>query len=138
MALIIYAEDDELVGELVQTTLIDAGHAVGVVTNGRDALAIVRQRRPDLLILDISMPQMTGSQVLDQVRLDERLYDLPVLMLTARRSQTEEDMALKAGATEYLRKPFDPDQLVVTVSALLAKAAAVAPGDDEPPGLRRV
>lgn len=122
MARIIYAEDDELVGELVQTTLIDAGHAVGVVNNGRDALEVVQQRRPDLLILDISMPEMTGSQVLDAIRLDPQLYDLPVLMLTARRSQTEEDIALKAGATEYLRKPFDPDVLVVTVSALLNKA----------------
>lgn len=126
MARIIYAEDDELVGELVQATLIDAGHAVGVVGNGRDALEVVQQRRPDLLILDISMPGMTGTQVLDQIRLDPQLYDLPVLMLTARRSQTEEDIALKAGATEYLRKPFDPDRLVVTVSALLAKAARPA------------
>lgn len=127
MARIIYAEDDELVAELVQATLIDAGHAVGVVKNGREALAVVQQRRPDLLILDISMPEMTGSQVLDQVRLDPRLYDLPVLMLTARRSQTEEDIALKAGATEYLRKPFDPDRLVATVDALLSKAARFAP-----------
>lgn len=126
MARIIYAEDDELVGELVQATLIDAGHAVGVVGNGRDALEVVKRRRPDLLILDISMPEMTGSQVLDVIRIDPELYDLPVLMLTGRRSQTEEDIALKAGATEYLRKPFDPDQLVVTVSALLAKAARVA------------
>lgn len=123
MARIIYAEDDELVGELVQATLIDAGHAVGVVGNGRDALKVVQQRRPDLLILDISMPEMTGSQVLDAIRRDEALYDLPVLMLTGRRSQTDEDIAIKAGATDYLRKPFDPDQLVVTVDALLAKAA---------------
>lgn len=127
MARIIYAEDDELVGELVQATLIDAGHAVGVVKNGREALEVVQQRRPDLLILDISMPEMTGSQVLDQVRLDPQLYDLPVLMLTARRSQTEEDIALKAGATEYLRKPFDPDRLVATVDVLLSKAARFAP-----------
>lgn len=126
MARIIYAEDDELVGELVQATLIDAGHAVGVVNNGRDALQVVQQRRPDLLILDISMPGMNGSHVLDAVRRDPALYDLPVLMLTGRRGQTDEDIALKAGATEYLRKPFDPDLLVVTVSALLAKAQRLA------------
>ena len=137
MARIIYAEDDELVGELVQATLIDAGHAVGVVANGRAALEVVQQRRPDLLILDISMPEMTGSQVLDAIRLDPQLYDLPVLMLTARRSQIEEDIALKAGATEYLRKPFDPDQLVVTVSALLAKAARF-PSTSEETQFRRV
>lgn len=130
MARIIYAEDDELVGELVQATLLDAGHAVGVVNNGRQALEIVQQRRPDLLILDISMPEMSGSHVLDAVRRDPVLYDLPVLMLTGRRSQTDEDIALKAGATDYLRKPFDPDRLVVTVNALLAKAARFAPAPE--------
>lgn len=122
MARIIYAEDDDLVADLVQATLIDAGHAVGVVNNGKDALKVVQQRKPDLLILDISMPEMTGSHVLDAVRRDPALYDMPVLMLTGRRSQTDEDIALKAGATEYLRKPFDPDRLVVTVDALLSKA----------------
>lgn len=131
MALIIYAEDDPLVGELVQTTLIDAGHAVGVVTNGRDALQVVQQRRPDLLILDISMPEMSGSHVLDAIRRDPALYDLPVLMLTGRRGQIDEDIALKAGATDYLRKPFDPDALVVTVSALLAKAERPVAPDPE-------
>lgn len=121
MARIIYAEDDALVGELVQSTLIEAGHAVGVVGNGSDALQIVRQRRPDLLILDMSMPGLSGTQVLEAIRKDSQLHDLPVLMLTARRSQTDEDIALRAGATEYLRKPFDPDRLVVTVDMLLAR-----------------
>lgn len=135
MARIIYAEDDELIGKLVQATLIDAGHAVGVVDNGRTALEVVQQRRPDLLILDISLPEMSGSHVLDAVRRDPALYDLPVLMLTGRRGQTDEDIALKAGATEYLRKPFDPDMLVVTVSALLAKARRSVTRDT---GLRRL
>lgn len=134
MARIIYAEDDDLVGDLVQGTLIDAGHGVGLVKNGKEAVQVVRQRRPDLLILDISMPEMTGSQALDVIRRDPALYDLPVLMLTGRRGQTDEDIAIKAGATEYLRKPFDPDQLVVIVSAMLAKAAR-AP---EQPETRRV
>jgi len=134
MARIIYAEDDELMAEVVQATLLDAGHAVGVLGNGREALDVVRRRRPDLLILDISMPEMTGSQVLDQVRRDPDLYDLPVLMLTGRRSQADEDIAIKAGATEYLRKPFDPDQLVVTIDSLLRRAQR--PGSE--PEVRRV
>lgn len=134
MARIIYAEDDELMAEVVQATLLDAGHAVGVLGNGREALDVVKRRRPDLLILDISMPEMTGSQVLDQVRRDPDLYDLPVLMLTGRRSQADEDIAIKAGATEYLRKPFDPDQLVVTIDSLLRRAQR--PGSE--PEVRRV
>lgn len=133
MARIIYAEDDDLVGQLVQETLIDAGHAVGVVQDGKQALDVVRQRRPDLLILDLSMPQMTGSEVLDKIRRDLALYDLPVLILTARRSLADETIAIKAGATEYLRKPFDPDQLVVTVEAMLAKARAHPSGSERRP-----
>ena len=130
MARIIYAKDDDLVSRLVQSTLIDAGHAVGVVGTGKEALEVVRKRLPDLLILDISMPEMSGSEVLDLVRRDPGLYDMPVLMLTGRRSQTDEDIALKAGATDYLRKPFDPDRLVVLVEDLIAKTGRSAFGPD--------
>ena len=121
MARVIYAEDDPLVGELVQVVLLDAGHAVGVVGNGREALQVVRRRKPDLLILDITMPEMSGSEVLDQVRRDPSLYDLPVLMLTGRQGPNDENIALRAGATEYMRKPFDPDELVVLINSMIAK-----------------
>ncbi|WP_374405124.1 response regulator [Pelagerythrobacter sp.] len=124
MARIIYAEDDKLIGELVQTVLMDSGHAVGVVPDGKAALAALALRRPDLLILDMSMPEMTGSQVLDKVRRDPSLYDLPVLIITARTSKADETIARSAGATEYLRKPFDPDELVVIVERLLAHRPA--------------
>ncbi|GMM92574.1 response regulator [Qipengyuania sp. MTN3-11] len=130
MARIIYAEDDPLVGDLVKATLIDAGHAVGVVQTGREAVDVVRFRRPDLLILDITMPEMSGSEALDLIRRDPGLYDLPVLMLTGRRGQTDEDIALKAGASEYLRKPFDCDRLVVLVESMLAQARRYADRSD--------
>ena len=121
MARVIYAEDDPLVGELVQVVLLDAGHAVGVVSNGKEAIQVVRRRKPDLLILDITMPEMSGAEVLDQVRRDPDLYDLPVLMLTGRQSSNDETIALRAGATEYMRKPFDPDELVVLINSMITK-----------------
>ena len=132
MARIIYAEDDELEGELVRNTLIDAGHAVGVVGEGRAALQVVKSRVPDLLILDIGLPQMSGSEVLDAVRRDPELYELPVLMLTARQSNQDEAIAMWAGATDYLRKPFDPDELIVTVERLLQARAQAAPPKARP------
>lgn len=92
---------------------------MGVASNGKEA---IRRRRPDLLILGISMPEISGSQVLDLARRDPGFYDMPVLMLTGQRGQTKEDFAVKAGATEYSRKPFDPDQLLVLLDSLLAKA----------------
>lgn len=119
MALIIYAEDDEIVGELVQHMLIDAGHALGVVTDGREVLTVLARRKPDLLILDIGLPSMSGSDVLDAIRRDPDLYDLPVLMLTARRGAGDEAIARFAGASDYLRKPFEPEELLYRVSRLL-------------------
>ena len=122
MAFIIYAEDDELMGELVQVTLMSAGHGVGVLGDGDDALQILRRRKPDLLILDINMPRMSGSEVLAAIRRDPELYNLPVLMLTARRETIDEHIARAAGANDYLRKPFDPDELIAVVNRLLVHA----------------
>lgn len=119
MARIIYAEDEAMMGELVQTVLMAEGHAVGVVKDGAEVLPVITRRRPDLLILDVSMPGVTGSQVLRDVRRDPELYNLPVLMLTARTSQGDEDIARVAGASDYLRKPFAPEMLASRVQALL-------------------
>ncbi|MBX7484077.1 response regulator transcription factor [Qipengyuania qiaonensis] len=119
MSRIIVAEDDELVGEIVRDTLIQAGHAVGVVESGADALSVIRAKRPDMVILDCNLPGMTGVQIVQQMRIECDLWDIPVLMLTARTSTTDEDLALYAGANDYMRKPFYPQQLVTTVNRIL-------------------
>ena len=119
MALIFYAEDDPLMGELVQATLLEAGHAVGVLGDGEDALRALRRRKPDLAIVDMAMPQMTGSELITVVRRDPELYDVPILVLTARRSAEDEAIARQAGANGYLRKPFEPERLVSVVNQIL-------------------
>ena len=119
MALIFYAEDDSLMGELVQATLLDAGHAVGVLGDGEDALRALRRRKPDLAIVDMAMPQISGSELIKIVRRDPELYDIPILVLTARRSAEDEAIARQAGANGYLRKPFEPERLVSMVNQLL-------------------
>lgn len=123
MALIIYAEDDDIIGELVQHVLIDAGHALGVVGDGKEVLAVLARRKPDLLILDIGLPSMTGSDVLETIRRHPELYDLPVLMLTARQGAGDEAIARFSGASDYLRKPFQPEELVYRVNRLLGDKA---------------
>lgn len=120
MARIIIADDDEIMGELVRDALLGSGHGVGVVTNGADALRAVRARRPDLLILDCNMPEMSGVLVLRELRNSPALSDLPVMMLTGRRSTQDRDLAMFAGADTYVRKPIDPDELVFRVEALLS------------------
>ena len=84
MPRIIVAEDDEIVAEIVRDTLIQAGHAVGVVQDGAAALDVIRAKRPDMVILDCSLPSMTGVQIVRQMRIDYDLWEIPALMLTAR------------------------------------------------------
>ena len=108
MPRIIVAEDDEIVAEIVRDTLIQAGHAVGVVQDGAAALDVIRAKRPDMVILDCSLPSMTGVQIVRQMRIDYDLWEIPALMLTARVSASDEDLAMYAGADEYMRKPSDP------------------------------
>jgi DNA-binding response OmpR family regulator len=122
MALIIIADDDPLVGDIVRYTLSERGHIVGVVTNGLDALRVVETKQPDLVILDCSMPGIGGVDVLRQLRVSRTSFDVPILMLTARSGRDDEEIALRAGADDYLRKPFDPAELLAIVDHMLAKA----------------
>jgi DNA-binding response OmpR family regulator len=121
MARIIIADDDPLVGEIARDALIGAGHGAGLVPNGAQALAVIKARRPDLVILDCNMPELSGVNVVRELRKSMDFADLPVLMLTGRRSEADEELARFAGANDYLRKPFDPDQLVFRVERLLEK-----------------
>jgi DNA-binding response OmpR family regulator len=123
MARIIMAEDDEIVGEMVSEALIAAGHAVGLLDNGADALKVIRARRPDLVILDCNMPEMSGLLVLREMRDTLELYDTPVLILTGRQGARDKDLAFYEGADDYMKKPFDPQELVFRVNELLAQKA---------------
>jgi len=124
MAKIIYAEDDELMGEIVRDTLTKDGHVVGVVPDGNAALRAIALKMPDLVILDCSMPELSGIQVLERMRLNQAMYDMPVLMLTGRRSEKDVNLAAYAGADAYVKKPFDPDYLLFVASTLLEEGRA--------------
>jgi DNA-binding response OmpR family regulator len=123
VARIIIADDDELVGEIARDALIASGHGVGLLGNGADALRVIRQRKPDLVILDCNMPEMSGLLVLREMRKSTDLFDLPVLILTGRQGGTDEEMARYEGADDYMKKPFDPDELVFRAEELLARKA---------------
>ena len=124
MALIIIADDDPMVCDIVRETLTKRGHIVGVVDNGNDAVRVAEIKRPDLIILDCSMPLLSGVEALRRIRNSRTAFATPALMLTARSSHHDEDIALRAGASEYLRKPFDPAELIVVAEQLLKKSAA--------------
>ena len=130
MAKIIIADDDEIVGDMVCELLIRAGHTAGLLTNGRDALRVIKDRKPDLVILDCTMPEMGGIMVLREMRKVDALHRIPVLMLTGRRSTQDVELAHFAGANEYMKKPFDPDELLFRVETMLEQHAP------EPPAFR--
>jgi DNA-binding response OmpR family regulator len=123
MALILIADDDEMIREVVRDSLATQGHVVGMVCNGVEAVTAFRAKDYDLVILDCSMPEMTGVEALRQIRLSPAGGRTPVLMLTARRSSMDEEIATRAGANDYLRKPFTPQQLVVRTELLLTRAS---------------
>ena len=120
MARIIIADDDEITGEIARDALIAAGHGVGLLPDGKAALAVIRDRKPALVILDCNMPELSGLLVLREMRNTLVLCDIPVMMLTGRQSERDVDLARYEGANDYLKKPFDPDELVFRAEELLA------------------
>ena len=130
MPLVIIADDDELVVDIVRTALEARGHVVGRLDDGKPVRNVVELKRPDVVILDCAM-EVSGIVALKEIRASEKAYATPVLILTARRSTADEEIAWSAGADDYLRKPFDPDELVARVEALIGKTAAIDPFDDD-------
>jgi DNA-binding response OmpR family regulator len=121
--LIIIADDDELVVDIVRAALEARGHIVGALPSGARVSEVVELKRPDLLILDCSMPDISGVTVLRNLRASAAGWSLPVLMLTSRTSEADEKLAISAGVDEYMRKPVCPDKLVAWVEKLLDEAA---------------
>lgn len=131
MARIVIVDDDQLVCAIVARTLTPLGHVVTAVRDGDDALDSLWESAPDLVILDCALPGKTGLTILRELRESAMFVDLPVLILTARRSEWHAKASLGAGANAYVRKPFDAVELIAKIDALLApsppRAAAVLP-----------
>lgn len=124
MARIIVAEDDELVAEILRDALIRGGHGVGILADGREALKVIRNRKPDLVVLDCTLPGLSGVLILQELRKNPDTCDLPVLMLTGRRGHADESLAMFAGANDYMTKPFDAEEVVFRIEQILAKRSA--------------
>lgn len=121
MARILIAEDEPDIRELVAFTLRFAGHEVNTTSNGEEALQVASQTVPDLVLMDVRMPRMTGYDACRAMKSDPSLRDIPVVFLSAKGQDAEIQTGLDAGAEEYLLKPFAPDQLVERVRTILSK-----------------
>lgn len=120
MARILVADDDVDLRMLVSLKLEQSGHQVVAVEDGAAALAECRATRPDLVVLDVMMPRMSGLEVCAEIKADHALRTVPVVLLTARAQETDVRAGLEAGADEYVTKPFSPRDLASRVEALLA------------------
>jgi DNA-binding response OmpR family regulator len=116
---VLVVDDDADVRELVAELLARAGYSVSQARNGREALKLLFDERPDLVLLDISMPELDGWATLERIR---ELSDVPVLMLSALGAELEKVRALRAGADDYVTKPFGRQELLARVESLLRRA----------------
>ena len=120
--LVLVVDDDEDVAETIERSLRRAGHEVQVAHRGADALQLARQRRPDVMVLDIMMPGMSGVEVCRHMRANPELARCPILFLTAKGEIADKIEGFEAGADDYLTKPFDLRELELRVKALLRRS----------------
>ena len=121
MAKILIAEDERDIRDLVAFTLRFAGHEVVAAANGEEAVQLAPSANPDLILMDVRMPRMTGYEACRAIKANPSLKDIPVVFLSAKGQESEIQTGLEVGAEEYLLKPFAPDQLTDRVKAILAK-----------------
>ena len=119
---VVVADDDVDIRDLVELKLTQAGYEVRAAANGVEALDDIRRDPPQLAVLDVMMPGLSGIDVLREIRADDTLKDVRVVLLTARSRDTDVDMGFSTGADDYLIKPFSPRELVHRVAALLARS----------------
>jgi DNA-binding response OmpR family regulator len=117
--LILVADDDEDILLLVTTRLRRDGFNVVSASSGDHALALAREHKPRLAVLDIGMPGLDGLEVLAEIRADESLRDTLVLLLTAKAQESDVRRGYESGADAYVKKPFSPAELSTRVRALL-------------------
>jgi two-component system, OmpR family, phosphate regulon response regulator PhoB len=127
---ILVVDDEPDIVALVAYHLAKSGYKVSTASDGQDALAQARRERPQLMVLDLMLPGLTGYEVIQQLRGDSATNQIAVLMLTARREEEDRIKGLSLGADDYLSKPFSPRELVLRVSAILRRIASPIPATD--------
>jgi len=123
---VLVVDDEPDITALVAYHLAKDGYRVSTASNGRDALRAAREERPDLIVLDLMLPGVSGYDVLAELRRREETKEIGVIVLTARKDEPDRIKGLSLGADDYLPKPFSPQELVLRVGAVLRRLAAPA------------
>lgn len=127
MLTILIVEDEPNIVELVRMTLEDNRVRVVAASDGESALAQAADVRPDLILLDVNLPDMSGLEVCERLRTHERFTETKIVMLTAAAQQADVALGLAAGADEYLTKPFSPVRLLTIVEGMLPQVSVWTP-----------
>ncbi len=119
---VLVVEDDPDIRELVRFNLTQEGIVVEEAQDGAEAMQRIKRRAPDLVLLDLMLPGMTGLEVCRALRASRETAALPIMMVTAKSTETDKVLGLELGADDYVVKPFSPRELVARVKALLRRA----------------
>ncbi len=128
-ARILVVEDEEALCALLEYNLSREGFDVSICRNGEDALTLLRDDKPDILLLDWMLPHVSGIEICRQVRARAETRDLPIIMLTARSEEDDRIRGLDTGADDYLTKPFSMTELLARVRAVLRRTRPTLAGD---------
>jgi DNA-binding response OmpR family regulator len=124
---VLIVEDDRDIADLVAHYLGKAGFSAERVSSGRDALKVINEHPPELVILDLMLPHLDGLEICRTVRANEKTAAIPIIMLTARGEESDRIVGLEIGADDYIAKPFSPNELVARARALLRRTQRTAP-----------
>jgi two-component system response regulator RpaA len=116
---VLIVDDEPSIAKILRKQMEVAGFDVTVAVDGEQGLTMIREARPELVVLDVMLPKMNGHQVCAAVKQDPALKQTPILMLTAKAQRNDQDEAMKCGADAYLAKPFQLDELLGKVRGLL-------------------
>jgi two-component system phosphate regulon response regulator PhoB len=137
---VLVVDDEPDIVALVAYHLAKSGYSVSTATSGTEGLSVARRDRPSLIVLDLMLPGLSGLEVMEELRADTDTSRIAVLMLTARREESDRIKGLTLGADDYLTKPFSPQELVLRVAAILrrVKAGQEAADDIKQIGLLKI
>jgi two-component system phosphate regulon response regulator PhoB len=128
MARILVIEDEKDIQDILEYNLRQAGHKVSLATTGQDGLKLAREKKPDLVLLDLMLPDMSGTEVCKALKQDTVTRDVQVLILTAKGEEIDRVVGFEIGADDYVVKPFSVRELVLRIQAILRRAS----GEFEP------
>ncbi len=129
MAHVLIVDDETDLASLVEFNLKQAGLETSVALTGAQALQLASGRVPDVVLLDLMLPDISGKEVCRRLRADPRTREVPIVMLTARGEESDRVEGFEVGADDYVTKPFSPRELVLRIKAILRRAAPVEVGE---------